>query len=129
MNEYMKERYKRRRIQAIEYLGGVCTICGIDSDLEFDHKDPETKICTIAKASSFSEKRFWEEVNKCQLLCKEHYKEKSTKEIRKRRNGSEELMHGREHTYLRYGCRCGLCRDVMSAARKRYRNRNRNKTS
>lgn len=79
MNAYMKRRWVSRRASAVEYLGGVCarTDCLISDELEFDHIDPDTKFCSIARASSFSEKRFWEEVEKCQLLCVEHHKEKT----------------------------------------------------
>lgn len=86
MNNYMKRRWEKRRKSAVEYLGGECVVCGSTEDLDFDHKDPSTKICSIARASSFSEKRFWEEVDKCQLLCKTHHKEKTreNKEYRRR---------------------------------------------
>jgi hypothetical protein len=77
MNEYMKARWEKRRASAVEYLGGVCAVCGIDEGLDFDHIDPTTKIMSIARASSRSEKFFWEEVNKCQLLCKPHHVEKT----------------------------------------------------
>jgi 5-methylcytosine-specific restriction endonuclease McrA len=76
MNEYMKRRWKKRRSIAVEYLGSKCVTCGSSENLDFDHINPETKICSIAKASSFSEERFWQEVDKCQLLCKEHHIEK-----------------------------------------------------
>jgi 5-methylcytosine-specific restriction endonuclease McrA len=69
----MKKRWEKRRRLAINYLGGECVVCGTDLNLEFDHINPETKICSIARASSFSEERFWNEVDKCQLLCHEHH--------------------------------------------------------
>jgi 5-methylcytosine-specific restriction endonuclease McrA len=80
MNSYMKRRWKKRRRKAIQYLGGCCVKCGRTKKLQFDHIDPRTKTCTIARASSFSQKRFLKEVNKCQLLCKKHHKIKTFRE-------------------------------------------------
>lgn len=71
MNEYMKKRYTRRRAEAIEQLGGVCVDCGEDENLDLHHLDPSKKSFTIARGSSFSEKRWQEELNKCVLKCKE----------------------------------------------------------
>jgi 5-methylcytosine-specific restriction endonuclease McrA len=82
MNNYMKNRWSKRRLSAIEYLGGKCIRCGDIEYLEFDHIDPSTKIMTIAKASSRNEVFFWEEVKKCQLLCVPCHMEKSAEDIR-----------------------------------------------
>jgi len=76
MNSYMKERWRKRRAAAIIRLGSVCIVCGANENLEFDHIDPDTKLCSVARASSFSEVRFWNEVRKCQLLCTDCHKEK-----------------------------------------------------
>lgn len=81
MNTYMKDRWKKRRRRAIKHLGEKCAICGNLESLEFDHIDPITKTYTIARASSLSEKIFWEEVNKCQLLCKPCHNAKTKTEI------------------------------------------------
>lgn len=88
MNDYMKSRYLKRRLNAIEKLGGCCKICGEDDYtlLEFDHIDPKTKEFTIAKASSFSEERFNKELDKCQLLCKTCHKIKSSREFENKQN-------------------------------------------
>lgn len=77
LNNYMKDRWTKRRAFAVESLGGECVVCGTTDELEFDHIDPDTKIMSIAKASSRSETFFWEEAGKCQLLCKPHHKEKT----------------------------------------------------
>lgn len=73
MNNYMKLRWKNRRLNAVKQLGGRCVKCGNSNfdDLEFDHINPESKEYTIAKASSFSDKRFQEELSKCQILCRD----------------------------------------------------------
>lgn len=81
---YMNNRWDRRRSEAESRLGGRCVFCGTSNGLQFDHIDPTTKLFTIAKGSSFSEERFWREVDKCQLLCRnchdvKHSAERSVK--------------------------------------------------
>lgn len=80
MNEYMKNRWEKRRLWAVEFLGGKCVICGSTSDLEFDHMDPQSKYKTIARLSSASNKIFKEELAKCQLLCSDHHLVKTLSE-------------------------------------------------
>ena len=72
MNNYMKQRWVKRRLSAIRSLGGACHKCGNTNvdDLDFDHIDPSTKTMAVAEASSLSNERFQEEVSKCQLLCR-----------------------------------------------------------
>lgn len=82
MNQYMKKRWERRRKAAVEYLGSKCKRCGETEELDFDHINPLTKIMSIARASSRSEKFFWEEVDKCQLLCKPCHLEKTAEDLR-----------------------------------------------
>lgn len=77
MNEYMKSRWMKRRSLAIAHLGGRCVRCGTIDNLEFDHINADSKIMTIAKASSRSDSFFWDEINKCQLLCTSCHKRKT----------------------------------------------------
>lgn len=70
MNAYMKRRWLLRRVRAIMFLGTRCETCGTQEDLQFHHKDRDTKDFTLADGSSFSEERFWKEVLKCELQCK-----------------------------------------------------------
>ena len=68
--EYGKKIHRRRRAEALAYLGGKCQECGNADQrvLQFAHRDPATKsseVCSLGK----SEARFWEEVKKCDLLC------------------------------------------------------------
>lgn len=68
--------YRRKRQAAIEYLGGKCVVCGATNNLEFDHVDPSTKEMSISR---FLRRRFEvykAELDKCQLLCYEHHKNK-----------------------------------------------------
>lgn len=109
MNTYMKQRYAKRRQLAIDHLGGQCVKCGSTDELHFHHVDPSTKMTSIAKASSFSEDRFWTEVNKCELLCNTchiaHHK--------------VEHPHGDVKRYWR-GCRCDLCFAAMAKYNHEY---------
>ncbi|QZE11288.1 HNH endonuclease [Streptomyces phage Forrest] len=82
MNAYMKARWERRRALAVEKLGGMCARCGSLESLDFDHIDPQTKTMTIARASSRSESFFWEEVSKCQLLCKPCHIDKTAEDAK-----------------------------------------------
>lgn len=87
MNNYMKERYFRRRQEWLDRLGGSCVECGTKEKLEFDHIDPATKQYPIAKIlSGGSEVKVALEMAKCQLLCHEHHKAKTkrNKEFRTR---------------------------------------------
>lgn len=77
--KYQREWYAARRIRGIEYLGGMCYVCGSGEDLEVDHKDPTTKFGH--RMWSWSWKRILEELDKCQLLCDSCHKDKT------RRNG------------------------------------------
>ncbi len=102
---YQLERYHRRRREAIEFLGGRCVICGTTEDLEIDHIDYMEKKFNIAKLWSISYVRFMEEISKCQLLCVEHHKHKSSRESIERRG----LTHGKYHAAFHYDCQCEEC--------------------
>lgn len=74
--EYQKKRYRERLAIAKERLGGKCIKCEETEDLEFDHIDPRSKLRKISEATNWSLARFLAEVDKCQLLCREHHIEK-----------------------------------------------------
>lgn len=114
MNDYMKTRYLRRRLEVIEKLGGRCVNCGSTDSLEFDHIDESTKEFTIAKGSSFSEERWQAEIAKCQLLCK-------TCHITKH---SSDFPCGDVRKYWR-GCRCSQCRAANARHSREYKRRRR----
>lgn len=73
------------RNKMLEYLDNKrCVECGINNPivLEFDHIDPKTKSFSIA--SGISNTRSWEsimeEIDKCQILCANCHKIKTSKE-------------------------------------------------
>lgn len=114
---YEIERMHRRIAQAKEQLGGKCVVCGDTEGLDFDHIDPRTKLFTVVQG--WSKAGFWDEVAKCQLLCKPHHKEKTKVESQARQGV---MQHGR-WCYLKttYKCRCAVCRaDYRIYRRERY---------
>ena len=71
-----KERKKEYKRKAVEYLGGKCIDCGLETDIfdvyDFHHLDPETKVCNISELIGEG-KNNWAtiraELDKCVLLC------------------------------------------------------------
>jgi len=118
MNSYMKDRWVKRRKEALLYLGDKCVLCDNSNpeDLQFDHIDPTTKTNTIARLSSASEERFWSEVDKCQLLCKNCHYRKTMTDLGVQ-NARE--THGTLSSY-RY-CRCDICKEGKSRNNKEYK--------
>lgn len=115
MNDYMKSRYQRRRVEAVERLGGKCVACGSVENLEFDHIDPIGKDFTIARASSFAEARWQKELGKCQLLCTDCHKVKHL----------ADNPCGTPRKYWN-GCKCVECKAAYSKHHNQYR---KNRTS
>jgi hypothetical protein len=120
MNAYMTVRYRSRRREAKKKLGGKCSRCGSTRRLEFDHLDPKTKYKVVAKMWSYSEERFWDEVGKCQLLCRECHQEKSLAERGLHRAKG---VHGNYMNYSRYGCRCDQCKSAWTEKNREYKRR------
>ncbi len=105
MRVYIGERYHKRRKDAIEKLGGKCVKCGSTENLEFDHIDRGLKTASIGKIWTYKVERFWEEIAKCQLLCKSCHEDKSIVDLGFTKAKGN---HGTISSY-RY-CRCDLCR-------------------
>lgn len=116
MRIYMLNRYRERKKLAQKYLGNKCKGCGSDKNLQFDHIERNGKKFTIAKIWSYSEKKFWEEIKKCQLLCRICHNKKTLKEL-----GFKEAkgFHGTISTYVY--CKCDLCKKAKSDwSKKKY---------
>lgn len=77
MRAYMAARRARIRSEMVAVLGGKCSQCGSTEDLEFDHKEPRTKLFTIASGFDRPRAQLLTEVRKCQLLCGPHHREKT----------------------------------------------------
>lgn len=71
-NAYTQERFKRRKLRAIEHLGGRCSDCGgafHPSVFEFHHRDPGSKDLTGNQIKRGAWARVVRELDKCDLLC------------------------------------------------------------
>lgn len=80
MAEYMKKRRAKRRAELVSMLGGKCAKCNFTQDLEFDHIDASSKLFHISgKELDKPMAILIAEVNKCQLLCYVHHREKTIK--------------------------------------------------
>lgn len=65
-------RWRRIKLQAIEYKGGSCTNCGFSSHpsaLQFHHTDPVEKDVAWNKLRLRSWDKITTELDKCILLC------------------------------------------------------------
>lgn len=119
MREYMKARYHARRKSAIALLGGKCVKCGKEDDLEIDHVDRTQKKLALFE-ESFSEDRFQQELQKCQLLCSTCHDEKSAAE------SGKQIARGTHGTLSAYRyCHCELCRAAKNKWNREYRVRKR----
>lgn len=99
------QRYRKRMALAHEMLGEKCASCGVVADLQIDHIDPTKKEFNVSRMWGYAEKRFLEELNKCQLLCQSCHKSKTAGEQRK--------GHGTWGMYRNRKCRCRICKDFV----------------
>lgn len=116
MKEYMLKRYHDRRNKAVVKLGGSCYTCGATEKLQFDHIDRNNKSFTIAKLSSVNEKKFWEEIEKCQLLCEDCHQNKTLDDLGQ---VSAKNTHGTLSS-MRY-CKCALCKKAKADYMREWR--------
>jgi 5-methylcytosine-specific restriction endonuclease McrA len=75
---YQIDRWIKRKLKAIDYLGGSCTICGYNKyygALEFHHKNPEEKDMSWVKLRLTSWNKIVKELDKCALLCANCHRE------------------------------------------------------
>jgi len=114
-NEYMKKRYAERRKFAISFLGGKCSSCGCNENLEFDHIDRKTKSFVIADGLLWAKERLINELKKCQLLCQTCHQAKTLIDL-DQTDGRN--THGTLTSY-QY-CKCELCKKAQSDYMKKY---------
>lgn len=111
MAMYMRRRRRLRRIRLIRELGGVCVDCGTDKQLEFDHRDPTTKLFVISSGLDKPWAVLWAEAEKCDLRCNTCHL-KRTVALGHIRGGQNKIINPEHGTAKRYGqgCKCFLCR-------------------
>lgn len=80
MRIYMQARYAARREEAVSFLGSRCIDCGSTDELEFDHADRALKTGEIGQLMTYSITRFWLEIKKCVLRCRECHQAKTSRE-------------------------------------------------
>jgi 5-methylcytosine-specific restriction endonuclease McrA len=86
-----------KREKALAFLGGKCAVCGVKTDLHFDHIDPASKTFQISRNLN----RRWEvieaELRKCQLLCGPHHREKTKRNAEHAGGRNKGLKQPRKH--------------------------------
>lgn len=118
MRRYMASYRRSQRQLAIRRLGGKCAQCGSTKDLQFDHRDPATKMDTIANLSELRSWRFEIELLKCQLLCIECHKKKTLTDL----GQLGRAVHGSAAAYKVCGPpKCEECRAYKRDAMARLR--------
>lgn len=99
----LKRRKKRQEL--IQALGGKCARCGSSENLEFDHLDPNQKEFRVSEMLDWGEVRLSQEVEKCQLLCKDCHHQKTLENW----EYGQEAPHGGIWRWRKYKCRCADC--------------------
>ena len=77
-SEEAVERARKTKREAVDYLGGVCLVCGYNrclGALEFHHKESSEKDFTIGGKKLSSIKKIKPELDKCGLLCANCHRE------------------------------------------------------
>lgn len=109
--EYQRRWIKKRREEY--FKNKFCVVCGSIENLELDH------IYNVLKVShriwSWSEERRLNELDVCQVLCKDCHNKKT---IAHRQQFNAPC--GTEKCYNR-GCRCDKCREAHRQYMKEYR--------
>jgi hypothetical protein len=101
--EYNRLRNAKRRAKWL-HENGPCVKCGSWYQLEVDHINRKDKITNAVW--SWSEARRNAELAKCQILCKECHKKKTTLER------FPVLVHGTVRGYKTHNCRCLPCKQA-----------------
>lgn len=76
--EYQIKRWAQRKIDAVKYKGGCCSVCGYSkcfSALEFHHRDPNTKEFNWVKLRLRTWNNILSELDKCDLVCANCHRE------------------------------------------------------
>jgi 5-methylcytosine-specific restriction endonuclease McrA len=119
MREYMKNRYRSKRQEITDRLGGKCLRCGTkEGPWHFDHKDKSKKTMRASDMHSVNDQKFEEEIKNLQLLCEKCHREK-TKESWD--FSTPKPRHGTYWNYRRHGCRCKKCTEAYKAKQKEWR--------
>ena len=110
----MKGHYERYKQQIFDRLGNSCNECGSGENLHFHHREQKSKRFSLTpKLTANLNEEFWEEVDKCEVLCYTCHSKKHATE------------HGKRAMYNK-GCRCEFCVAAARNDMREYRQRKRN---
>jgi hypothetical protein len=97
-----------KKIKAVNYLGGKCKICSTDNifHFTFHHRDKSEKEKTIGQLRSYRWSKILEELDKCDLVCRNcheeiHYLENNHK-VSPTKNSKKIFLDIK-------GCQCEMC--------------------
>ena len=77
-NQYCIQRWRQRKLDAVEYKGEKCERCGYDKYpdvLEFHHLNPIEKEASWNKMRLWNWKKITAELDKCSILCANCHRE------------------------------------------------------
>jgi 5-methylcytosine-specific restriction endonuclease McrA len=114
---YLRERYLRRKTEALNRLGGRCARCGATRDLQVDHIDRAEKTMPFSRMYVVNREQFEAELSKCQLLCQDCHQKKSIEEV----GFNSRETHGTYACYRYSGCRCEDCKRANRDKSRAYR--------
>jgi hypothetical protein len=99
------------------FFDKTCTKCGSTQNLELDHIDPSVKVSH--RIWSWSDKRRYEELQKCQPLCHDCHEEKTSA------SKSTDIIHGSRSGYIKEIRRdltpCNECRKANNQYQAQYK--------
>lgn len=99
------ERREWFRKFLLEVKSGPCSDCGNKFPVEcmdFDHRDGETKRFSISKMKTHNEVRIREEIAKCDLVCANCHRIRTTKRGQRDLGGSAPKVIKRRYRYEGY---------------------------
>lgn len=126
MAKYMRGRRAARRKELIKLKGERCARCGSAYELEFNHLDRSDKSFTLSgKGLDKSWDKILAELDKCELLCREHHLEYTRQQHKTGEivpwNSKKDIPyeHGTTRTYMEIKCRCVDCVYARKLNRKK----------
>ena len=111
---FQKARWRDRKTKIVELMGGKCEKCGYDKNyaaLDLHHTDPSTKKYLLREMIKKSWKIITQEIQKCELLCKnchaEHHYPQWNKNNVRQHNTYAKAMN--ERPIYKFASQCPEC--------------------
>lgn len=103
---YNRMKYHEYRERNLRYVtgGGIpsCAVCGATVALQFDHIDPKLKSFNVNDRKSLRDPAYREELDKCQVLCRDCHESKTAEE-------NSGWTHGTMTGFMKKKCKCDEC--------------------